>query len=334
MLPHKFKQLVRKFLTVSGLHHVIWKFIPNGVYVFNYHRIGDKDSCVFDREVFSCTSEGFEKQCSFIKEHFNVISLEQLEQLISEDKVLDTKYALITFDDGYIDNYTEAFPILKKHSIPASFYVATDFVGGDLIPWWDEIAYILRKSSGLSYQLPSKKNKYHLKSGELESVISRIIYDAKRLSNVTVLDVLADVRDKFPKAASELGYGNHQLFMDWEQLNKMTIEGMSIGSHTLSHQMLSQLSLVLQQRELEESKHIIESQLSTDVSSVVYPVGRKHCYTNETCELAKSVGYTFGFNNEPGRITTRSIPHDLNRYCIGSNSLTELKLTVMFNLKG
>jgi len=332
MLPHKLKQLVRNFLTISGLYHIIWKFLPNGVYVFNYHRIGDKDAGVFDREVYSCTPDGFDKQCAFFKQNFHVISLDELEKLIVEKQNVDKKYALITFDDGYIDNYIEAFPILKKHSIPASFYVATDFVGGDLIPWWDEIAYILRKSCGSTYQLPTKESPYHLKPGELEAVISRIIYDAKRLANVTVLEVLEDVRTSFPQAAAELGYGKYQLFMDWEQLHKMTLEGMNIGSHTLSHQMLSQLSLVLQQRELEESKRIIESNLSTNVGAVVYPVGRKHCYTTETCELAASVGYTFGFNNEPGRITERSRPHDLNRYCIGSNSLTELKLTVMFNL--
>lgn len=332
MLSYKFKQLFKRFLTVSRLHHIAWKFIPNGVYVFNYHRIGDRNTCEFDREVFSCTAQAFEEHCSFIKSYFEVVSLEQLELIIKENRHLEKRYAVFTFDDGYIDNYTVAYPILRKHNISASFYVATDFVGSKLIPWWDEIAFILRHSQGSTYQLPNSSTKYLLIENDLEAVISRIIYDAKRLETVTVLDVLDDIRQKFPDASKELSIKDYQLFINWKQLREMNLAGMDIGSHTLSHQMLSQLPLNLQERELRYSKEIIENSLDSTISSVVYPIGRKHCYTAETCNLAAALGYTFGFNNEPGRILENANSHDLNRYCIGSDSLVELKLTVIFNL--
>ncbi len=332
MFSHKLKQAIKKVLTVTGLHSIPWKYIPNGVYVFNYHRIGERNSCQFDREVFSCSTRAFEEQCLFIKNNFQVISLEELETIINNNKQHENRYAVFTFDDGYIDNFTEAFPVLKKHGISASFYVATDFVGSELIPWWDEIAYILRLSCGSSYQLPSKATVYNLELNNLEAVISRIIYDAKRLKSVTVLEVLDDIRAKFPEEARSISNVNQQLFMDWEQLCEMTSAGMNIGSHTLSHQMLSQLSLELQERELKVSKEIIEKNIPALVSSVVYPVGRKHCYTSDTCRLAALLGYKFGFNNEPGRITSKSNSHDLNRYCIGSDDIVELKLSILFNL--
>lgn len=332
MLRHRLKQITKKTLRLTGLYNILWRFIPNGVYVFNYHRIGDKNTCEFDREVFSCTAEGFDQQCQFIKANFKVISSEELISIRKEGKCESNKYALITFDDGYIDNYSEAFPILKKYNIPATFYVATNFVNNDLIPWWDEIAYILRKSPGMSYQLPTQSITYELKSNEIESVISRVIYDAKRLQSVTVIEVLEDIRSTFSSYLDDFKNQKHNLFMNWEQLIEMSSSGMKIGSHTLSHQMLSQLSDVSQEHELKHSKKIIEDNLTGKIESVVYPVGRKHCYTERTCQLAALSGYTFGFNNEPGRITNTSNPHDLNRYCIGSNDIVELKLTVLFHL--
>ena len=332
MLKYKFKQLVRKLLSVTGLHNIIWGFLPKGIYVFNYHRIGDKKSCTFDREVFSCTVAGFEQQCLFIKKYFHIISLDELAVLRKQGLENKKKYALITFDDGYVDNYTDAFPILKKHSIPATFYVPTNFVGSDLIPWWDEIAYLLRKSQGKTYKLPNQSHEYCLNLNDIESTLNRIIYDAKRLKGTTVIDVLENIRLTFPEALLEFEKETHMLFMSWDQLNEMVLNNMKIGSHTLSHQLLSQLTEAEQEYELVESKITIENKLSTKINSVVYPVGRRHCYTEQTCQLAMLAGYEFGFNNEPGRITKNSNPHDLNRFCIGSDSIEELKLTVLLNL--
>lgn len=332
MFKHRLKQVIKKLISLSGLHHVLWNYIPNGVYVFNYHRIGDKNKCLFDREVFSCSTKSFEEQCLFIQSNFEIITLDELDSINAKPLAYDKKYALVTFDDGYIDNYTQAFPILKKHNIPATFYVPTDFVGNDLIPWWDEIAYLLRKSEGETYSLPNQLRKFYLNIEAIESTISRIIYDAKRLEGITVIDVLNDVRLKFPQALIEFEKENHTLFMNWEQLSKMASHNMKIGSHTLSHQVLSQLSEKEQERELIVSKDILEKKLLTRINSVVYPVGRKHCYTKTTCSIAKQAGYDFGFNNEAGRITKVSDPHDLNRFCVGSESVKEIKLEILFNL--
>ncbi len=328
----RFKQVVRKLLSVTGLHNIIWCFIPKGIYVFNYHRIGDKDKCAFDREVFSCTAKAFEEQCIFIKKHFHIISLDDLSIIRKQGLEHDKKYALITFDDGYIDNYVDAFPILKKYNIPATFYVPTDFIGSDIIPWWDEMAYILRKSQGKTYTLPNQLLEYSLNINAIESILSRIIYDAKRLKGITVIDVLEDIRLSFPDALLEFDKEKHTLFMNWQQLDEMMLNNMNIGSHTLSHQLLSQLTEAEQEHELVESKVTIEKNLSTTIHSVVYPVGRKHCYTAQTCRLAMLAGYEFGFNNEPGRITKKSNSHDLNRFCIGSDNIIELKFTVLLNL--
>ena len=99
----------------------MWPILPNGIYCFNYHRIGNEENSQFDPNVFSCTAERFEQHIKFYHAEFTVISIENLIDLIENNSPLDKKYALITFDDGYIDNYSVAFPILKKHNITAAF---------------------------------------------------------------------------------------------------------------------------------------------------------------------------------------------------------------------
>jgi len=332
MLKYRISRLLRKLLTITKLVNFVWRFIPNGIYVFNYHRIGERELCLYDREVFSCTSNAFDLQLKMIKQKFKLISLEELDYLIKEDKQQSERYALITFDDGYIDNYVEAFPILQRNKVSAAFYVTTDFVGKELVPWWDEMAFLLRKSVGSKYQLPSQYIMYELEPKVIEFVISKIIYEAKRLKKVSTLDVLHDIRIKFPNAVVQFNAYKQRLFMDWAQLKEMTNSGMFIGSHTLSHRVLSKLNSDDQTKELKESKNIIEAELGLTVDSVVYPVGRYHCYTLETCDLAKELGYKFGFNNEPSRIVLTSNLWDLNRFCVGSDSINELKLNVIFNL--
>ena len=128
----------------SSIRDLMWKSIPNGVYCFNYHRIGDPNETQFDPNVFSCTEAIFKQHLLFLKENFEIISIEELHSLYKREYV-DKKYAVITFDDGYLDNYQLAFPILKKYQVPACLFIATDFIDQKCIPWWDETAWYINK---------------------------------------------------------------------------------------------------------------------------------------------------------------------------------------------
>jgi peptidoglycan/xylan/chitin deacetylase (PgdA/CDA1 family) len=79
----------------------------------------------------------FEAYCRFFKRHFRVVSLRDLVQKLERGEKLNRELA-ITFDDGYRDNFENAAPVLEKYGLPATFFVVTQWMGSDVVPWWDQ----------------------------------------------------------------------------------------------------------------------------------------------------------------------------------------------------
>lgn len=280
-------------LKYSGITGYKWRNIPNGLYCFNYHRIGNANISEYDPNVFSCTAEQFDLQLNFYKNNFFVITLTQALTLIAENKLLDKKYVLITFDDGYIDNYTVAMPLLIKHEMTAVFHLPSDYVESAIIPWWDEIAYMVKHTE-----------KTTLKFGDYP-VVSLTQFNLSKTIRLVMNNVKHDPRSmdlKVKELSQTLACRINaekevpNLFVNWQQVQEMAKNGMFIGSHTRSHRILSHLSLEDQTQEMRLSKEVIENKIGVPVASIAYPVGNKKSFTDATCELAKALGYQCGFS--------------------------------------
>src|SRR5580700_3619422 len=138
------KAFVASLLCRSGLRVLLRRAIPwSGLLVLNYHRVGNGNESLFDRELWSADAESFTNQIRFCKAHLDVITPGDIPRVVAQGR---GRYALITFDDGYKDNYEVAFPILKAESVPATFFITTGFVDLPRVPWWDEIAWMVRTS--------------------------------------------------------------------------------------------------------------------------------------------------------------------------------------------
>jgi len=324
------RQSISKFLSLTGGINYFWNKLPNGVYVFNYHRIGDKEKTPFDRAIFSCTKQAFEQQIIELKSHFTIINTVELSRMIDHEEIVNGRFALITFDDGYLDNFTEALPILKKHQVTAVFYLTTALLEPYQVTWWDEIAYLLRKSHGMVYQLPNGISEYRLERNNIDKVIQRIMTDIKQTKNLSVLTALKDIRLKFPDASAELLAEDYELFMSWEHAGELLTQGMEIGSHTLTHPILTQLDDEQHKREVIHSKEMLEERLHCRINSIAYPVGRYYCYNEKTFEYVVGAGYKIGFNNEPGFHRSISNALDINRFCVATNDINYLKYECCF----
>ncbi len=131
------KQIIGWFLYTTCLYKY---FLKNKAVVLLFHRV---DDALADKKL-TCSSRQFENICDFVKKYFNVISLTELVDKLNNNQ--DVSFDLvITFDDGYLDNYEVAAPILKKLDAKACFFIATDFIGSDHVPWWDEVDGIIPK---------------------------------------------------------------------------------------------------------------------------------------------------------------------------------------------
>jgi peptidoglycan/xylan/chitin deacetylase (PgdA/CDA1 family) len=109
--------------------------LRNAAVVVAFHRIQEAPAS----DALSISTRMFERHCRFFKERFNVVSLRDLLQRLERGLRLDHHLA-ITFDDGYRDNFVNAMPVLKKLSLPATFFVVSEWIGTGTVPWWDREA--------------------------------------------------------------------------------------------------------------------------------------------------------------------------------------------------
>ena len=118
---------------LAGVTGVYERDFKSRMTIVAFHRVND----VMAEDGLTCGSAKFDAFCSFFKEYFRVVSFD--DQVQASIKGIDMGGTLsITFDDGYLDNFEVAAPILRRHKLPATFFVTTGFVGSTLVPFWDE----------------------------------------------------------------------------------------------------------------------------------------------------------------------------------------------------
>jgi len=283
------RQLIKR-LNLAGF---LWSYIPNGLYCFNFHRIGDPKDTPFDPCVFSCDSKEFKKHLTFLKNNFKIVSLDDVKTIIEQTNPINEKIALITFDDGYIDNYEVAFPILKSLNIPATFFITTNLIGSNIIPWWDEIAWHIKQCAGKSVKLSNWKkaiaiNKTVTKQN-IRSVLQLFKSDPKNIEKQLI--ELRDISNTpIPKDICS------NLFMSWPQLKEISENDMTIGAHSHTHKIFSTLSKSELDFELIQSKSLIELALNTNVSCLSYPIGSSTTYNKSMYSAISKKGYSLAFS--------------------------------------
>jgi peptidoglycan/xylan/chitin deacetylase (PgdA/CDA1 family) len=294
--------------------------------ILNYHRIGDRNATEYDPGLFSCTAEEFDWQIGYLKRHFRMATLEEVLGLLSgEDRLADPR-ALITFDDGYIDNYQLAFPILQRHGVQGVFFLPTGFVGTASVPWWDEIAYIVKRSRRPRFRLeyPQQQDFDLEADGSARCImhILRLYKQPAMRDHGRFVEQLEQVCD-----SSRPGSGAQRCFLDWNEAREMQQGGMAFGSHTHNHEILSKLPARSQLDELKNSREILEKELGRTVDTLAYPVGARDTFSPETVDALRQAQYRAAFSFYGEYNTAGSIaPFDIRRCGVDQQSRTRLRL--------
>lgn len=295
--------------------------------VLNYHRIGNPDDDSFLADVFSATSDQFEGQISYLKRHVSLVSLD--EALAFADGSIKEKRhrcrVLITFDDGYLDNYDIAFPILRSHGVEGVFFLTTSMVGSWQVPWWDRIAYLIRTARKRRFCLRYPSDLVvDLDRNGLDESLQTVLGLYKKPKNSDPARFIQELEEategeELPKTSRR--------FLSWEEAREMTRAGMTIGSHTHSHSVLSQLGPGQQFEELTKSRVILKEQLGVEADLLAYPVGGRQNFNDETRRIARDVGYRAAFSFYGG-INRRgnTSPYDIKRVFMGPQSLRRFQV--------
>ena len=289
---------IERFLPDSVLPFFSGLF-SNKLTVLAYHRVCDipKDQYFFDYELISADCENFEYQVLYAKRYFNPISMAQLVDYIEGKAELPKRPLLFTFDDGFDDNFLAAYPILKKHKVPATLFISTDYIDTTKTIWFDKlVAFILNMQSG-ELRIKELNKCYQLDESQANrrEVAFDILSAIKRVSNNVRHQILENIFKNSDVSLDAIDFEQSKM-MTWAQIKEMNQSVISIGSHTGSHPILTMLTDEELSHELVDSRLKIEEHLEQSIDSISYPNGGKYDFSNKVLKQTKRSGYKVGFS--------------------------------------
>ena len=295
--------------------------------VLCYHRVVDDDgpTPTFAEDVAGLRRSMFETQLRWMQKYTRIISLDELVQNYRRGRKLSRTSVLLTFDDGYVDNYTVAYPVMKRLGIPATFFVPTKLIEERALGWWDVIAYMVKRCTKETIALDGVR--YDLVRARDETIDRlhkrmQLEYHERTAGLVERLAEATGV-DHPPKESAE------RELMTWDQLREVVDNGISVQSHTHSHRTLSSLDPELQREELSTSRAMIEERIEQPVKTIAYPVGKYVHFNAHTPKIAADCGYELGFSFCTGGNAWGSIdPFDVRRVGV-EPSLSDLAATLV-----
>jgi peptidoglycan/xylan/chitin deacetylase (PgdA/CDA1 family) len=281
--------------------------------VLTYHRIGDGDRDPWDPGVFSATAEQFDAQVAYLKRKNLLVTLDEALAYVegtSQDKSKRCR-VLITFDDGCLDNYEAAFPILRSHGAQGLFFLCSGLVGTGKALWWDQIAYFVKSSGRRQFSLKYPVSlQVDIDRDGLRRSLRRVFDLYERVDNKDPERFIGELKDALGVSALP---AESQRYLDWEQAREMLDGGMALGAHTHSHPRLSLLSAEQQRWELTHCRAVLQEKLGIAAETMAYPFGSPTAFTKETESFAKEAGFRAAFSyfgqmtNEQGTINRYNV---------------------------
>lgn len=279
-----------------------------GLVVLTYHRIADPGADLFYDPVISATPDSFRAQVDWLARGPRVLTLDEAIERLTSAGPWREPAVLVTFDDGYRDNFDVAAPILRERGIPATFFLPTAFLEEPRLPWWDRVACILKQSRVNRIEMPMRPDgdgpppltidlARTSRPAAIQAVIGAFL-DGRIADESWFLGMLAERAGVVvePSAAAR------SLFADWDQVRRLTgpETGLSVGSHGHSHRRLAGLDDETQRAELTDSRRILEEHLGRRIEALAYPYGWPGSFSDRTRSIAAEAGYRVAFASFEG----------------------------------
>ncbi len=289
------RKIISSILDSFGLMYlfgVLKRKQKNKLTIITYHRIiNPGDAGTYNREVVSASPLEFEKQMEFINKNFTAIDFFDLRDILDKKKEVPSNPVIITFDDGYRDNYEHAFPVLKKFNLKAVIFLATGFIGTDKMFWWDEISSILQQSGPGQLSLPSfEGEKINIpEQPQRGDFIEGFLKKIKQMPNNRKELVLKELRESsvIDKESQK------SVMMSWDMAREMRENGIELGAHTVNHPVLSKLEPSLVKEEIKSSLEEIEQKTGVKPISFCYPVGKRESFNKNIGREVMNNGFLF-----------------------------------------
>jgi peptidoglycan/xylan/chitin deacetylase (PgdA/CDA1 family) len=317
------RELLARALGNKLLRPVGRAIVPAGLLTLTYHRVCDYDT--LDQSVVSASVDEFRWQLTFLKDNVRVLSGDELLRLIAGDFVLREPSLCITFDDGYADNLA-AGRLLAEMGLPAIFFITTGFIGTEIVPHWDRLAYAARHTEAAELSVPAVggRGPWQLVTSPRDRV-TRELRELYFSLEPGEQELFVQSVEESAQSAARFERRDRPPFMRWDDVRALRALGHSIGAHTHTHTILSKMPVEEQQRELSTSVAVIERELNERPRLLAYPNGHAWTFSDQSKEVARACGFLAAFSFYGGRTPPVGFDaYDLKRVWVSPSESRDL----------
>ncbi|HPB39049.1 MAG TPA: polysaccharide deacetylase family protein [Syntrophorhabdus sp.] len=313
------KRALSRILYSSGLTDNILRRSDRGIIMCYHHVLREDDERIkFLQPGMYVTTKTFDLHIRYLSNHYQFTRLESLMDFHGCNKI-----CAITFDDGWADNYEFAYPILKKYRVPATIFIATNYIGSCKWPWPDRLSYYIHKSSGHEMAAINR-----IVNDHFPEITKNIILVEKCNKNklTSVEKIVSFVKSKSYDEISSFmekvdSYMQHHLknlemyhpWLTWKQIKEMSADEISFGAHTHNHVILSSVSLNEAKDEIYLSKKILSQQTGKPITSFSYPNGFYH---QGIVDILQMLEFKKAVITEVGTINSSKSMFELKRFLL------------------
>jgi peptidoglycan/xylan/chitin deacetylase (PgdA/CDA1 family) len=261
------------------------------------------------------SADRFRAHLHYLKRDFQLESLSRGVALLREPGALDSDRVVVTFDDGYAGNFHVAAPILREENVPAAIFVTTGFLDGEDL-WFDLAHRALSAAHALGSALPGQTRRVLEAAFErwptgdtVPGLVDRLKYAAPELREQVIEALRAEVRPEEPPAVP----------LTWDQVRELKAAGIEIGSHTLSHPILSKLSPAAQEAEIRRASERIAEETGSPPALFAVPNGSRRDFDEHTVRILRDMGFAASCTTIRGPNAPGCDPLTLHRIGVGAD---------------
>lgn len=296
-----------------------WVALRRRVVVLAYHRVLPEGAETTSHPGIVVTPSTFEQQMRLLQRTFKIISLEEFEGHIKAGTPFEPNSCLVTFDDGWIDTYTTAWPVMRQLGIPALIFLPTNFIGSNETFWQESLGALLcraiaacRKDASFAPRLAAVLASCALSdflplvaAGDSDAIIIKI-RELKSDSNFEPSAAVQRIAALLGDDGETLGEGDR--FMTWDHAREMSRHGITFGTHGHTHRLMTNLQPDELTSELTVSREVIGRELGIGATSMSYPNGNRNATVGER---VKAERFTTGFSMQRGHFASAD-----DAYCV------------------
>ena len=269
--------------------------------ILTYHGVlsggGDQDDFLNHNFI---SEDVFDGQMRWIREHYRPVPLAVLIDCYRHRRPLPPRAVAVTFDDGFANNGSVAFPILRRHSIPFTVFLATGLIetpGAQL--WTERVKRSIYLHDGASARLSVAGQEFvlDLQSKEARAGAARHILQFLKRQSVAVREAaVGEVESALGRPPLGARDTERYAFLTWGEVRQMASAGVEFGSHTVNHPILSTLDAADVEREVRQSRERIEAELKKPCDVFAYPNGSAADFTERDKRALERAGYRAAFS--------------------------------------